>query len=301
MAVLAFADPAAAARSADAAAAQALFDHGRAAAQRGDWQTACDSFAESQRLDPGVGTLLNWANCEAHQGKVASAWQHFNEADSLLDPADDRHAYVRREIRKLAPKLPRLTLRLAASAPPQTRVLRAGTELGAASLGVPIPVDPGRVELSVLCEGRKARQIVLSMSEAEQRELVLEAGEELPPPVAALAPLAPQRDTLQRDLGLSLIALGSLSAGLGLASGVVVAKRNATAEQHCPNDRCDSVGLAAASNGERWLTVNTLAWSLGAAALVTGTTLLVVAPSPKRDAALHVVPGGAALVFQERY
>ena len=101
-ALLALADPAAAARSADAAAAQALFDHGREAAQRGDWQTACDSFAESQRLDPGVGTLLNWANCEAHRGLVASAWQHFNEADSFLDPRDDRHFYVRREIRKLA-------------------------------------------------------------------------------------------------------------------------------------------------------------------------------------------------------
>ena len=97
------------------------------------------------------------------------------------------------------------------------------------------------------------------------------------------------------------MAAGSLGAGLGVASGVLVAARKRTAEQHCPNNQCDALGLRVADSGERWLVVNTLSWSLGAAALVSGAVLLVVAPDRKRDASLQVLPGGAALVYAERY
>src|SRR5450755_3617279 len=72
----------------DPAAAEALFRDGRAAAQRGDWETACPKLRESQRLDPAAGTLLNLADCEEHRGKVATAWQLFRQVvDSL--PAND--------------------------------------------------------------------------------------------------------------------------------------------------------------------------------------------------------------------
>jgi len=146
---LVFTAPAKAEHPADAAAAQALFERGRSAAQQSDWQAACDAFAESERLDPGAGTLMNWATCEAHQNKVASAWGHFNDAGALLAAGDDRMPFVRAQLRGLARRLPRLTVRLSRSTPKAARVLRDGTELGAASLGLPLPVDPGAVELNV--------------------------------------------------------------------------------------------------------------------------------------------------------
>jgi hypothetical protein len=61
------------AASADSAAAEALFREGRDAAKHGDLETACADFAESQRLDPAPGTLLNLAECEEKLGRVASA------------------------------------------------------------------------------------------------------------------------------------------------------------------------------------------------------------------------------------
>src|SRR5262249_55537702 len=48
----------------DPAAAEALFRQGRQAMEAKDFATACPKFAESQRLDPAVGTLMNWATCE---------------------------------------------------------------------------------------------------------------------------------------------------------------------------------------------------------------------------------------------
>jgi hypothetical protein len=306
LAALSSTTPARAATPSDAAASQALFERGRQAAERGELALACASFAESQRLDPGAGTLMNWATCEARQGKLASAWQHFHEAAALLRVDDDRTAFVHRQIRALAARLPRLTLRLAKAAPAGARVLRNGIVLGDASIGVPLPVDPGSVELLVECAGRHPRRSLLPIAEGEQLELTLEAGAPYAPAIAPRARStkpAPHAEAggMQRNLGISLVALGSLGAGLGLASGIVVASRKSTAEEHCPAQRCDDIGLRAADAGERWLVVNTVAWSVGAAALLSGGALWLTAPGERREAALQPLPGGAVFSFAERF
>jgi hypothetical protein len=280
-----------------------LFERGRQSAQQGDWAAACAAFAESQRLDPGAGTLMNWATCEARQNRLASAWQHFNEAAALLKAGDDRAPFVNAQVRKLAARLPRLTVRLAASTPPDTRVLRAGAELGSASLGVPTPVDPGDIELLVVCPGRQTRRSIVNVHEAEQVDVTLEAGDPIPAPLAPSPLAAKSNASLSRGLGLSLLAVGSLGVGLGLASSVLVSQRKQTAEQHCPNDACDELGYQAAKSGQTWLIVNTLAWSLGGAALIGGATLLVVGKDePARaQASVTAWPGGAAVSYSGRY
>src|SRR5580692_11189003 len=78
------------AESIDPAVADALFRKGREAAEKGDWATACPKFAESQRLDPAPGTLLNLADCEEHLGQLASAYEHFKTAVETMAPSDDR-------------------------------------------------------------------------------------------------------------------------------------------------------------------------------------------------------------------
>jgi len=298
---LAVAAPVRAEPPTDAAAAEVLFERGRSAAQRGDHVAACRAFAESQRLDPGAGTLMNWAMCEMQQHQVASAWQHLNEAAALLKPGDDRIAFVRAQIRKLSPRLSRLTVRLAQGAPEHARVLRSGTEVGAASLGVPVLVDAGEIELRVVCPGRRERRTRVTVREAEQVELTLDVGEELPQVGAVQrhegAGSAP---SLQRGLGFSFVALGTLSVGFGVASGFVVAGRQRTADEHCPAYQCDDAGVRAAESGQRWLVVNTLSWGVGAVALVGGGVLLAM-PDQSRHAAVQALPGGAALTYAERY
>src|SRR5277367_6013343 len=63
----------------DPAAAQALFDEGNSLMSHNKFAEACAKFEESQRQDPGIGTLYHYADCEDRLGKSATAWAAFRE------------------------------------------------------------------------------------------------------------------------------------------------------------------------------------------------------------------------------
>jgi hypothetical protein len=60
------------------AAAEALFNQGRDLMTAGKFTEACPKFEASQQLDPGLGTMLNLAECYEKTGRSSgggqSAW-----------------------------------------------------------------------------------------------------------------------------------------------------------------------------------------------------------------------------------
>src|SRR5438477_7999701 len=99
--------------------AQALFDDARRLMEKKRYAEACPKLAESQRLDPGGGTLLNLALCYERLGPIATAWAMYNEALSaaIADRRSEREAFARARIAELAPRLPRLRIELDADGP----------------------------------------------------------------------------------------------------------------------------------------------------------------------------------------
>lgn len=70
------------AQTSNAALAESLFREGKRLSGERKFADACPKFAESYKLDPGLGTLLNLAICHESEGKPATAWAEFSETSS---------------------------------------------------------------------------------------------------------------------------------------------------------------------------------------------------------------------------
>src|SRR5579859_4657585 len=147
-------------------AADALFQSAKEAAARGDLRTACAQFAESQRLDPAIGTLLNLADCESRTGKLASALEHVRTARDQMSKVDFRVPFASNQIAELEARVPHLILVLA---PPdaKVRVTLDQVALESASLGVPLPVDPGKHTVTVGASGHALWRDDVTLRERE--------------------------------------------------------------------------------------------------------------------------------------
>src|SRR5262245_5307340 len=275
---LSFALPARA-QANDAAAAEALFEAGREAMAHGDYATACKNFQDSNQLDPAIGTLFNLANCEEQRGRLASAWQRFTEVAQELPDTDERRAIALERAEALKGRLPYLTLRFGAGVPSDARVTRDGIAVGAAGLGVPLPVDPGEHDIVVSAAGRRDKAFRVSRALAERKEVVVTAGEALPA-APAEAPPAPQREVAKGPplVGYVLAGVGVVGVAIGAVTGVMALDRKATMK----DDGCDSdghtcrtqTGVDAASSGEILSTASTVAFAVGGVSLGVGAYFL---------------------------
>jgi tetratricopeptide (TPR) repeat protein len=96
------------AQSSDAAAARAMFEEGRKLVKAGKYAEACPKFEESLKLDRGVGTQFNLADCWERLGRTASAWALFLDVAAVTKAAGqaDRERAARDRAAALEPKLP---------------------------------------------------------------------------------------------------------------------------------------------------------------------------------------------------
>src|SRR5437763_3652209 len=116
-AALALATPPA--RANDPVAAQALFDEAKKLIAAGSYAPACLKLEESQRLDPGIGTLFHLADCHQRIGKTASAWAEFLEvaAQAKTSQQTEREKVARERASALESKLPRVVVNVGHAAP----------------------------------------------------------------------------------------------------------------------------------------------------------------------------------------
>src|SRR5688572_7702878 len=89
------------------AAAQALFEQAKALVAQGKVEQACPKFEESQRLDPGVGTQFNLADCYERTGRLASAYTTFMDVAAATRQLGqvDREVVARERASAIKPRL----------------------------------------------------------------------------------------------------------------------------------------------------------------------------------------------------
>jgi hypothetical protein len=291
----------------DRAAADALFQAARTEFDRGEFASACEKFAESHRLDPAPGTLLNLALCHEKTGRIASAWEGFRQVADMLH--DERVDFARTRSASLEDRLPWLTLHLPKEPADGVRVFRDGIELGSASLGIPLPVDPGTHTLVVEAPGRVRATRTIAIDESQRQEVTLALGPEKPAPAPVTAPQRPTPASTPpppKDNTWAWVAGGIGVAGIttSLATGALAVSSKRTLDAHCIDQRCDEQGLDAANSGRTYATVSTVSGAIGILGLGVATYLLF-SPGTEQPSSTRIeavaLPGGGVVGMKGRF
>lgn len=289
-----------------AAVAEALYRQARELMAAGKYDAACPKFAESQRLDPATGTLLNLAACHEKQGRLATAWLEYSDAQMAArrDAREDRVEYARTRAQELEPKLSRLTLSLASGADDAALNIELdGASVGRAVLGAPTPVDPGLHSVRVSAPGKKPWSTSVQIgASADQQSLVIPALEAAPPeavapakaePASTALPSATPSDELMRRAVPSSVYLAggitlAFAAGAGVSGLAYLQKRADYHERELESD-----AAARRNSALRYGYLNAGLWAATAVGAGVTTYLYVTRPARATSASAQVLPWAA--------
>ncbi|MBW2526107.1 MAG: hypothetical protein JRI23_18140 [Deltaproteobacteria bacterium] len=290
-----------AARADDKATAQVLFEAARKLMDEGKYAEACPKLAESHRLDPGGGTLLNLAVCHENEGKTATAWGEFKEALGMAraDGRQDRISLAEERIAALEPKLSRLVVTVAPEAKVAGLVVTVdGTEMGEPVWGIATPVDPGQRKVSARAPSHEPWETTVTLgAEADQQAVQvpkLEPSATAPAPMPGptapagpgTAPPPPPDDGAPSD-GSTQRLVGYIVGGAGLASAVVggifgglAISKNAEAEDAgCDDTTCPSPdALDASDSAKTNATLSNVFVGAGLGLVAVGVIVVLTAP-----------------------
>jgi hypothetical protein len=283
----------------DKATAEALFSEGRRLLASGDYTAACEKFAASQKLDPGLGTSLNLADCYEKSGRTASAWAEFRDAASSARRvgSKDREQVARARADALEKQLSRLTL-IEKTPHPEQRMARDGSAVDRAVLGTAVPVDPGPHAVEVVATGRKkwsktiavdpGAQIVVEVPELESDALAQTARSSSGSDSASPS----KRGDSQRIAAVTVGGVGAVGLAVGTVFGLKAMSSWSDAKTHCAGDLngCDGEGLGLHDRAASAATLSTIAFGVGLAGVAGGAILWLTAPPASRETGTEPTP-----------
>lgn len=267
--------------------ADKLFKSARKLVEAGDYTHACPMFAESERLEPAPGTLLNLADCEKNVGQLLSAQEHYRLAASGFPKNDPRRAFCAKKADDLDARIAHVTLRLAPGVPDGTVVKRDGVVFG--DLGKSVPMDPRTTSIVVTAPGRVDHSYPLTIKDADSLDLTLQVGDveaprvevvrvegnvtppETPTPTTSSSPLRPA--------GIVVASVGVVSLAAGVVTGLMALDRANTVKTHCnttTNICLDQTGYDAAQDGRVLSPVSTVTFIVGGVLAAAGAVLFIV-------------------------
>ncbi len=292
------------------ATAQALFDDARKLMAEKKYAEACPKFEESQRIDPGLGTLLNLAECQAQTGKTASAWANFLEAAFQAKAAGQskRENIARARAAALEPKLSRMTILAVVPPGAKVEIKRDGAVVSSSLVGTAVPIDPGEHTVTATGPGKApwetkirvnpdGHQVTVSVPQLADAgpappPLPVEVKPPLLPPPSPAAPPSPpviappatpptppsevSTGKGPRAAGIVLTIFGVGGLGTGVAFGVLAKhKYNDSNQQGCKGDVCSGAGFDLRNTAHTYGNVATGALVGGGVVGAAGVGLLI--------------------------
>jgi hypothetical protein len=295
------------------AAAAALFEDGRRLMGEGKFAEACPKLAESQRVDPGMGTLYQLSVCYEAIGHTASAWVGFRDVagQALTSGLADREKAARGKAAALEQKLMRLKISMVpGNAGAGVEVKRDGAVVSPALWGTPLPLDPGPHKVSATGPGKEPWEITVQLEQpggtvnVEVPQLLeKKAGAPGPGPTVVVPvpgptgpldgaavplPLPPEeggsRRPWQLPLGIAATVVGAGGLATGVAFGFMAKstfdQSNSTGGCSAQTSKCTStVGLNERTDAVNKGNTGTGIFVAGAVVAAGGIVLWITAPS----------------------
>ncbi len=289
------------------AAAIVLFDEAERMLEAGRIDEACQKFGESHRLDPQLGALLHYADCEERTGRLATAYAAFRDAAELASSRSDARApLARSRAETLEPRLVRVVFELADASVPELSVALDGTRLAEAALGTALPVDPGEHRIQVSAPGYHSWSNTLNLHAEGHTERVV---------VPSLVPTAPpntnDNPTSARVWSYTSFGLGALAIGTGVGFTLAALSKAEEYDALCPEgvdcelgtnqrlrqledeiDLSRNLSIAAFVSGAVFATLGTIIWLDSDSASSASQSLAITSfdfTPPSRDAGASLV------------
>ena len=304
--------------AADKSLATQLFKEGRNLVDQGRVPEGCRKLEESQRLDPGGGTLLNVALCHEKEGRTATAWAEFTEALGIAkkDDRPQRIELAQSHITAIEPTLSHLVIQVpSASDLPDLEVKRDGSAIRRAAWGTSMPVDPGEHVIEASAQGKLPwKQSVTVGGKADSKTVAIPVLElapvapPAPPPTTNEASVSPVqvRTTGRSPAGWVAIGFGAVGIGVGSYFGLHAMSLQRESDRGCTPGCTDD---AASKNSDAIKSANlaTVGFGVGIVGVGLGTILLLTSggsSSPRSsaiNASASVSPAGSQVTIAGRW
>lgn len=300
--------PEARADEAQTQAAEALYRQAKALMDRGELEEACEKFAASHALEPGVGTLLYLGDCYERAGRFASALETFEAAAKLAeDRGDDARQHLASvRAKALGPRTPKLEIRSRGALSANFQITVNGAPLEHTELNRPLARDEGEYDIGFSAPGRDSFVSHIELKNGAPGVTVVDVPRLIrtSSPVASEVPMSDDIEDAERGDGQRVVAwiVGGAGMALAITAGVfttLAVKKNDDSKGSCdPSDpnRCDLEGVRLRGDAKSNATIATVTGIVGGLAVASGVVLYVTAPESESG-----VPEGAMLMLNGRF
>jgi len=274
------AQPAAAQDKKELSKARAQFQRAIELEQAGNYSTALEQFRDVGQVRMTPQVRFHIASCEEKLGRLVTALGGYQLAYADADSVgEDFKAEVDAAVTRLQAGIPKLVIQRGSGAE-AAEIQLDGVALGASSVGVPVPLDPGPHSISAKAPGALPFSQTVTIGENEQKvvavELTPEPQEARPTP--GISVTSPVEKTNPR---LVPYVIGGVGIASLIGSGVLFGLRQSTLsdlEHKCgPNhDACPSSAAGEYSNLKLYNVTAQIALGVGVVGVGTAVTLLVL-------------------------
>jgi len=263
----------------DASDAEVLFNEGQKAKEAGKPAEACTKFRQSlEKNRNAVGTILNVALCFEEEGKIASAYKLYSEAeDRAHEGGFAEHEKAAHEHKsKIGVDVPHVAI--AFSEPARDMKLVIDDQIVDINAANDVEIDPGTRTIVVSAPGRVAYTTTFSIAKGEHKAVAI-------PKLGY--PVSGGRAGVGKVLTFSGAGLVLVGIGVGIYARH---EYNAQFPTHCmdpdaDHPTCDQTGYANAQNARTLGWVGTGVGAAGLAAAGIGAFLWFTAP---KNESMHV-------------